>query len=105
MALRALLRPEARVDLEQAAYWYEDQRQGLGDRFTFEVLGLLQQIGGSPLLFPEVFPPVRRGLLQRFPYAIYFVIEEPAVVILAIVHQRRDPAVWKRRWQDLDEER
>ena len=104
MALRALLRPEARVDLEEAAYWYEDQRQGLGDRFASEVLDLVRRIGGSPLLFPEVFPPVRRGLLQRFPYAVYFVIEETMIVVLAIVHQRRDPAAWKRRWQDLNEE-
>lgn len=90
------------MDLEEAAYWYEDQRRGLGDRFSSEVLGLVQRMEGSPLLFPEVLPPVRRGLLQRFPYAVYFVIEEKVIVVLAIVHQRRDPAVWRRRWQDSD---
>jgi plasmid stabilization system protein ParE len=40
---------------------------------------------------------VRRALLQRFPYAVYFILDDQIIVILAILHQRRDPAVWKRR--------
>lgn len=91
------LRPEAQVDIEEAALWYEDQRSGLGDLFTTETFGLIQRIAEAPLQFPRVGQLVRRGLLERFPYSVYFIPDEHATVILAVLHQRRDPATWKRR--------
>jgi plasmid stabilization system protein ParE len=97
MIARLLIRPEAQGDLEEAVLWYEEQRPGLGEVFAAKIFGLLQQIAGSPNQFPAVGPDVRRGLLRRFPHAVYFVLEEDEVVIIAILHQRRDPAVWQRR--------
>jgi len=32
------LRPDAETDIEEAAKWYEKQREGLGDEFLDEVL-------------------------------------------------------------------
>jgi len=97
MSRRLLLRPEARLDVEDAAFWYEDQRQGLGDRFTNELNTFLDRIAETPHQFPEVGDSVRRGLLHQFPYAVYFMLEEEKVVVLAILHQRRKPDLWKRR--------
>ena len=97
MSTRLLLRPEARLDIEDAVLWYEDQRPGLGDRLTMELGDLLVRIVRSPLHFPDVGDGARRGLLHRFPYAVYFLLEEDAVVVMAVLHQRRNPDVWKRR--------
>jgi hypothetical protein len=36
-------------------------------------------------------------LLRRFPYAVYFSVQENAVVILAVLHVHRDPAAWQVR--------
>jgi plasmid stabilization system protein ParE len=44
-----------------------------------------------------VHKTVRRALFQRFPYSLYFVVEQRQVVILTIVHQSRDPQVWRSR--------
>lgn len=85
------------MDIEQAAIWYEDQRPGLAELFKGELFELLQRIVESPLQFPAVGPAVRRALLHRFPYAVYFLPDEAENVVLAVLHQRRDPAVWKRR--------
>jgi plasmid stabilization system protein ParE len=97
MTARYLVRPEAQADIEEAALWYEDRSQGLGERFTGKVFDLIDRIAGFPLQFPVVGLSVRRGLLQRFPYAVYFLVSEGPVVVIAVLHQRRDPAVWKRR--------
>jgi plasmid stabilization system protein ParE len=94
---RYLVRPEAHADIEEAALWYEDQRPGLGELFTSELFELIDRIAESPLQFPVVGLSVRRGLLQRFPYAVFFLLVEGSAVVLAVLHQRRDPAVWKRR--------
>jgi len=97
MSLRLLLRPEARVDIREALLWYEDQGPGLSDRLTAELDGLFDRITRSPLQFPEVGQGVRRGLLQRFPYAVYFLFDEDSSFVLAVLHQRRHPDIWKRR--------
>ncbi len=97
MRPRLLIRPEAQADVEEAALWYEAQRPGLGDTFSTSVSDLIQRLAVTPLQFPLAIPPVRRGFLDRFPYGVYYLVEEDAVVIVAVVHQRRDPEVWKRR--------
>ena len=65
------IRPEAQRDIEEAAFWYESQRSGLGDQFIFQIDSLLQRIKERPLQFPDVGRGVRRGLLHRFPFAVY----------------------------------
>jgi hypothetical protein len=46
------IRPEAQADIEEAAFWYEDQRPGLGENFTHELFELVLRIAESPLHFP-----------------------------------------------------
>jgi plasmid stabilization system protein ParE len=58
------------------------------------------QIQRMPTVFPEVVPGVRRALTKRFPYAVYFRVEQSRVVIVVVVHQSRDPAVWQQRVDD-----
>jgi len=89
MTPRYLLRPEAQADIEESALWYEDQRPGLGERFTGELFVLIDRIAEFPLQFPVIGRSVRRGLLQRFPYAVYFLVAEGPVVVIAVLHQPR----------------
>ena len=91
-----IVRPGAQADIREAAQWYESQQPGLGSEFTLQLDALFERIGHNPLQFPEIGSGVRRALLQRFPYAIYFVIAAYPVVI-AVLHQRRHPDTWKRR--------
>ncbi|HEX2568090.1 MAG TPA: type II toxin-antitoxin system RelE/ParE family toxin [Polyangia bacterium] len=94
---RLVLRPEARAEIEEAALWYEEQRLGLSDGYISELEAVLHRVREAPLHFPEVESHVRRAPLHRFPYAVYFLLEEQAVVVVAVLHVRRNPEVWKRR--------
>jgi plasmid stabilization system protein ParE len=40
---------------------------------------------------------VRRGLVRRFPYGVFYVVTDDAIVILAVFHASRDPAGWRSR--------
>lgn len=97
MTRRFLILPEAQADIEGAALWYEDQRPDLGEIFKGDLFKLIDRIAELPRHFPLLRKPVRRGLLRRFPYAVYFIFEEGMTVVFAVLHQRRDPRVWKRR--------
>lgn len=94
---RLVVRPEGQLDAEEAALWYDSQQLGLGDRFLEELDELLARIAENPRQFPEIGLGARRGLLHRFPYAVYFLVEEDSSVIIAILHQSRNPNAWKLR--------
>jgi plasmid stabilization system protein ParE len=97
MKRRTFVRPEAQADIREAATWYEGREVGLGIRFMGEIRASLQHIADNPLRFPTVDKDVRRALLHKFPYSIYFVNEPEAAAIIAVLHQHRRPATWKSR--------
>jgi len=88
---------EAKTEFLDAIQWYEAKRVGLGARFKAEVDRLLTRIQTSPQQFPEIEPGYRRAFVHSFPYGIFFAVEEREIVVLAVLHHRRDPKVWKRR--------
>ena len=55
------------------------------------------RIADDPFRYQDLQSGVRRILLRRFPYAVYFAVEPEAVVVLAVLHVSRDPAEWQRR--------
>ena len=54
MSYRVHLRPDAETDIEEAAKWYEKQREGLGDEFLDEVLNALETVSDNPHMYAEV---------------------------------------------------
>lgn len=57
----------------------------------------LARIGEYPELYAEVDPGIRRAVLRKFPYAIFCRIRADAIEVLAVLHHRRDPLVWRSR--------
>ena len=96
MTPHVVIRPEAEADLAEAFAWYEERRPGLGDRFLLSVEAVLAAIERYPESFPVVYAQVRRALLRRFPYGVFYTVKESAVVVLAVFHCAREP----RRWQE-----
>lgn len=97
MIPRLVLRPQAETELLDARDWYEEQRPGLGGAFAVEVDRALARIVQAPLAYPRVQGETRRALVRRFPYAIYFHAMSNEVVVLAVIHGRRDPQHWESR--------
>lgn len=65
--------------------------------FGIELESLYSSILEYPELYPTVHKNVRRALLQRFPYSVFYVIEPETVLIVGVVHQARDESTWKKR--------
>ena len=94
------LRLAAEADIQEASEWYEDREPGLGGRFLDELGSTFTKIRLSPLQFPRIARSLRRALLRRFPYTIYFVLsDDVSVAVVAVLHQRRKPGIWKQRLQ------
>ena len=87
----------ARDDLVDAAFWYETQRKGLSEDLFANIDAALKAISERPESFPLIRKNVRRALVKRFPFAIYFREEDDYLVVLAIMHTARSPRAWRKR--------
>ena len=90
-------RLQAQLDVEEAAIWYESRRLGLGLRFLDDLDSVMKRITATPFQFPEIHPRVRRGLLKRFPFSVYFSAGDEQVEVIAVLHQHRHPDTWRDR--------
>ncbi len=82
--------PEVRRDIGEAFTWYEDRRSGLGRAFAMAVKERFRQIRASPQRNAIRFDDIRRVNLQRFPYAIFYFMDDNAIIVLGVLHVRRD---------------
>lgn len=88
----------AEDEANEAFDWYQSERYGLGDEFRNELKLALDRIVSRPLQFGVIYgSDIRRAGIDRFPYSIMFKIENDLILILAIFHEKRNPAIWRRR--------
>lgn len=92
-----IIRPEAELDMREAYAWYEKQVLGLGGNFLLNVDAALRSVQRYPLQYPVIYRNARRCLVRRFPYGVYYVVEERRIVVLAVFHAKRDPKSWQER--------
>ena len=97
MTLPVVFRPQAEGEVLSARQWYEDRRAGLGDQFRAALDDAIERVSRQPESFPRVHREIRRALIQRFPFGLYFEVIEHHVVVLGMVHGHRDPKTWKSR--------
>ena len=91
------LRLEAEFELFDATLWYETEQEGLGFEFDSEVHATLNRIALGPKQFPILSRDIRRAVVDRFPYGVFFVDFEDEISVIGIVHLHRDPETWKLR--------
>jgi len=72
MSRSLVFRRQARQEFDAAGDWYERERPGLGQAFLAEVERVLQRIVSNPDTFPEVLVGIRKAVIKRFPYCLYF---------------------------------
>lgn len=97
MTRPVILTPLAEADLAEGKAWYDDQRDGLGTEFVLSVEKVLHQIGATPEMHQVVRGDVRKSVVRRFPYVVFYRAEPDRVVVLAVHDARRDPARWQSR--------
>lgn len=97
MAQKIIIRPEAENDIFSAFNWYEEQRAGLGVEFAQELSNCMDQIIEFPRIYSELYHEVRRALLRRFPFGIYYLVNDGTIIVLSVLHLAMDPDKWKKR--------
>jgi plasmid stabilization system protein ParE len=97
MAVELNFALEAEQDIAEAYAWYEGRQSGLGEEFLRCLDACLQKIRRFPEMYPVVKENYRRGLVRRFPYAVFYENSPDAVTIYGVFHSSSDPDKWRQR--------
>ncbi len=89
--------PEAETEFLNAIDYYEACEVGLGYDFSIEVYSTIENILSFPKAWPILEEEIRRCQTKRFPYGLVYTEEGNEILILAVMHLRRDPDYWKER--------
>jgi plasmid stabilization system protein ParE len=95
MTLRFISSAEA--DVDRVLSWCRERGHDLADDFLLALEHCPDAIQANPEAFPVVHRDVRRALLHRFPYCVFYIITDKRIVVLACLHGHRDPNVWEGR--------
>ena len=87
--IRLIIRPEAEEDI--AAAYKEHLDLGHGAQFMARVNDSIDKIVAGPLRYAILYEPVRRVLVRRYPYGLFYLVNATTIVVLALRHQRQDP--------------
>jgi plasmid stabilization system protein ParE len=88
---------EAREETGEAARYYEQRSDGLGEQFLLRVRESVQDVTEHPGACPIVWGPVRRKLVRQFPYGVFYREYDDEILVIAVAHLRRRPGYWTPR--------
>ena len=97
MSRRVSVRRLAKQDIREARGWYRKISPVLADDFLRAVDDAIKLASERPLAFQRVHRTFRRVLLHRFPYALFYDVQEQAIIVVAVLHQARDPEILNTR--------
>lgn len=97
MSLPVVFRRAARAELIEAAAWYDARQAGLGAAFIAEIDRCVTLAAEQPQRFAMAHNDIRRVVVDRFPYSVYYRAELRRMVVLAVFHASRNPLAWQRR--------
>lgn len=97
MSLPIVLRAEAEAEFDEGFDFYDARRAGLGVEFAAEVQRVIDRVAANPRLYRQVFADVRKGVVRRFPYCVFYRPHADRIEVIAVFHTSRDPSVWQAR--------
>ena len=95
--MQVIQHPDATAELTEAGQVYERKVPTLGAQFLEAVDEAVEVIVLAPDRWSVIEDDVRRFLMARFPYAIYYRILPDHIRILAFKHHSRHPDYWRQR--------
>lgn len=88
---------EAESDFDNSYKYYFEESPIIANAFYQQINISFESIKKTPYSFPVVYKNVRKFTVKKFPFLIYFQVEEYVVKVIAIFHSSRNPEIWKER--------
>lgn len=89
--------PDAALEFEEQVQYYRARGGRLGDRFASEVRSAIRRILQTPERWRVLEEDVRRCRVRVFPFTVLYTIERDFILIIAVMHDKREPGYWRYR--------
>lgn len=92
----------AEDDIRQIAGYLDQQDPRVGERGLIAIEQTLDRIERAPLLYPRLHRGAHRAVVPRFRLSIWYRVLAPEIVVVAVMHGRRDPTAILQRLSRSD---
>lgn len=90
------LRKKALADVRRIRSWYRKIDPALEERFLRSLNEGLDRIEAHPYAYQVIYKNTRRVFLVKFPYNVYYLIQDSKIIVLAVIHHKRNPELAQR---------
>lgn len=97
MNYKIIIFAEAKMDIKETAFWYNQKQSGLGKSFIKAIRNEIAIIKQNPFLYEIRYDDIRTALIETFPHLIHFDIINNTVFIKAVYHTSRNSEIWNER--------
>ncbi len=87
----------ADIDIQQAYEYYENYQAGRGELFLRHLDAAVTHLRLFPKIAPVFHGNYRRLLVPRYPYGIFYTLESPRIIVVAVTHFQQNPRDILRR--------
>ncbi len=91
------LSEEAENDLSKSFEYYFKDSPKVADTFFNEINISIEKIKQNPFSFSKVYNNIRKYVIKKFPFVIYYKVENYTIRVIAIFHTSRNPEIWNER--------
>jgi toxin ParE1/3/4 len=88
---------DAENDLDNSYQYYAEESTKVAESFFKQINSSLEIIKKNPESFPIAFRDVKKFVVKRFPFVIYYQLNESLIRVIAIFHTSRNPEIWNNR--------
>jgi toxin ParE1/3/4 len=88
---------EVETDLQETMDWYANQKEGLNKEFVETVKSAITKLAENPFVYRPRNQKLRFKHLDRFPYIIVFKIIRETIMVYAVIHDKRNPKLIRKR--------
>ena len=92
-----IIKEEAREEISDAYFWYEEKQNKLGKRFLNSLDDCFNSLKSNPKIYAKKYKNMRQALLDVFPFVVIYEIEKSNILVFAVFNTHRDPKKWKKR--------
>jgi plasmid stabilization system protein ParE len=85
-----VFKPDAIEDVRQIKKWYRSQKKGLEKEFAKELKVYINLLKKQEFLFQERYKNIRAIPLKRFPYLVYYFVDENIIYVIAVIAAKQD---------------
>jgi len=88
---------DAEADLDKSHEFYFQETPKVADAFFRRINLSFEKIKQNPYSSPNVHKNVKKFVVKKFPFVIYYQIVDSVIRVIAIFHTSRNPEIWNDR--------